>query len=214
MQFTFLGILLFIPFCSLYLYSLTVHHLPSFTVAKGHCSRKSLPWTESIVWLHLICVIHHKERAMNAHKNHHTKEFITVMGDVLGDIWMMAPRAFILHFLHWNKQQRCFFTHWILIHCQDTEQHASRAEQQPYELQPETLHQQGGRCYLHPRGLTASPPSKSSTCHKDESNRASDHTLTPWKTWEGEHNPLSRAASQQGCYNSQAPGFQWGEVCR
>lgn len=31
---------------------------------------------------------------MNAHKNHYTKEFITVMGDVLGDIWMVAPRAF------------------------------------------------------------------------------------------------------------------------
>lgn len=34
---------------------------------------KSLPRTESVVWLHLICVIYQKGRAMNAHKNHYTK---------------------------------------------------------------------------------------------------------------------------------------------
>lgn len=34
---------------------------------------KSLPRTQSVVWLRLICVIYQKGRAMNAHKNHYTK---------------------------------------------------------------------------------------------------------------------------------------------
>lgn len=58
------------------------------------------------------------------------------------------------------------------------------------------------------------PPSKSSTCHREESIGASDHTLTPRKTRDREHNRLCRAASQHACYNSQVPGFQLREVCR
>lgn len=64
------------------------------------------------------------------------------------------PRAFLLlHFLCWNKHQRCFFAHWILTQCQETKRFTSRAEHQP-----EMLHQRHRRRSFHPEGPTASPP--------------------------------------------------------
>lgn len=66
------GMILPLPHC----HCISTSSITSLTIIcsdKGTPQLKSLPRTESVVWLHLICVIYQKGRAMNAHKNHYTK---------------------------------------------------------------------------------------------------------------------------------------------
>lgn len=80
----------------------------------------------------------------------------------------------LLHFLCWNKPQRCFFAHCTLILCQEMEQQTPELNNSPTNFS-QTLHQQDGGCCFPPGTECITPQEEQHMSQRGQPQAFSPH---------------------------------------